>query len=293
MYLGIRHKIFASVRTIIIFAFIVSVLLWIHLYTPIPPYPEGGGGPGMGLEVNLGVDEQGMGDGILEQPVDVPDFKTLSSSEEEKEEAEKVLTQDNEETENIELPPKNKPKKKELTKKTIVKKEKPKKIRKDESEKATEKKQKLNPVALFPPKKETGNKGITNKPGNQGDPNGTPGSSLYTGNGKGSGGGQGGGSGTGTGTGQGSGISFSLEGRNILHLQKPDYDYQSEGKVVVEITVDKNGKVTKAISGVKGSTTLDANLLEAAQKAALQSKFNAKPDATVQKGTITYRFVLQ
>ncbi|MCF8335075.1 MAG: TonB family protein [Bacteroidales bacterium] len=90
------------------------------------------------------------------------------------------------------------------------------------------------------------------------------------------------------------GIDFSLQGRNPESLPKPDYNYQVEGKVVVEITVDKYGNVTKAVSGVKGSTTLNDKLLNAAKKAALKAKFDRKSDAPAyQKGTITYFFRLQ
>ncbi len=90
------------------------------------------------------------------------------------------------------------------------------------------------------------------------------------------------------------GISYSLEGRTPQSLPKPEYNYQAEGIVVVEVTVNQNGNVTKATSGVKGSTTLDNNLLKAAQKAALAAKFDRKPNAAAfQKGTITYHFLLQ
>ena len=90
------------------------------------------------------------------------------------------------------------------------------------------------------------------------------------------------------------GIDFSLEGRNPESLPKPEYNYQVEGKVVVEITVDKYGNVTKAEAGMKGSTTLNDKLLRAARKAALNAKFDPKPDAPAyQKGTITYYFRLQ
>ncbi len=90
------------------------------------------------------------------------------------------------------------------------------------------------------------------------------------------------------------GISYSLAGRTPQSLPKPEYNYQAEGIVVVEVTVNQNGNVTKATAGVKGSTTLDNNLLKAAQKAALAAKFNRKPNAAAfQKGTITYHFLLQ
>ena len=90
------------------------------------------------------------------------------------------------------------------------------------------------------------------------------------------------------------GISYSLEGRTPQSLPKPEYNYQVEGKVVVEVTVDRKGNVTKATAGVKGSTTLDEYLLREAQKAALSAKFDRKPNAPAfQKGTITYYFLLQ
>ncbi|MCK4700373.1 MAG: TonB family protein, partial [Bacteroidales bacterium] len=90
------------------------------------------------------------------------------------------------------------------------------------------------------------------------------------------------------------GISYSLAGRTPQSLPKPEYNYQAEGIVVVEVTVNQNGNVTKATAGVKGSTTLNNNLLKAAQKAALAAKFDRKPNAAAfQKGTITYHFLLQ
>jgi TonB family protein len=290
MYLGTRHKVFSVLRTIVVFTIIVLLLLWLHFRTPIPPYPEGGGGPGMGIEVNLGSSDQGMGDNQQSSPINMPDFKPVASTSSE---VEKILTQDDEKTENIES----------SEKKVDVQKEKKIKRVKKAHEKSisteadktidAEEPPKLNQKAMFKSKKSRGNEGITGKPGDQGNPNGIVGSPIYTGNGSGSGGGTGGGSGPGTGTDKGTGISFNLAGRDTIHLQKPEFDSQTEGKVVVEITVDKNGLVISANPGVKGSTTLDDYLLQVARKAALQSKFNRKPDATVQKGTITYHFLLQ
>jgi hypothetical protein len=88
--------------------------------------------------------------------------------------------------------------------------------------------------------------------------------------------------------------SYDLEGRNYQSLPSPKYEYQGEGRVVVEISVDRTGNVIQAIPGAKGSTTLDDYLLATAKEAALKSKFEAKPDApAVQKGTITYNFVIR
>jgi colicin import membrane protein len=90
------------------------------------------------------------------------------------------------------------------------------------------------------------------------------------------------------------GISYDLGGRGFQSLPKPNYDYQEEGRVVVEVSVDRSGKVTQAIPGTKGSTTLNEYLLRVAKEAALKAKFDPKANAPViQKGTITYNFILR
>ncbi len=92
------------------------------------------------------------------------------------------------------------------------------------------------------------------------------------------------------------GISYDLAGRGVQHLPLPDYKTQAEGKVVVEVSVDRSGKVTQAVPGIKGSTTLDENLLKVAKEAALKARFDVNPDpnaAFIQKGSITYNFILR
>jgi len=89
------------------------------------------------------------------------------------------------------------------------------------------------------------------------------------------------------------GISYDLAGRNLQSLPAPRYDSMLEGKVVVEVTVDKSGKVINAVAGRPGSTTLDATLLRIAREAALKATFNKSSEAPeIQKGTITYNFKL-
>lgn len=120
--------------------------------------------------------------------------------------------------------------------------------------------------------------GIEGGTGNQGVKTGSVDSNVY-------------GDGSGMGT---EGVSFDLQGRKASSLTVPSYDSQEEGKVVVEVTVDRNGKVIDARAGVKGSTTLEAYFLRVAREAAMTTKFDRKPDAPViQKGTITYHFILR
>jgi outer membrane biosynthesis protein TonB len=90
------------------------------------------------------------------------------------------------------------------------------------------------------------------------------------------------------------GISYDLTGRGVRRLPLPEYNYQGEGRVVVEVSVDRSGKVTQAVPGFKGSNTLDEYLLKVAKEAALKAQFDVKSDAPfIQKGTITYNFILK
>ena len=120
--------------------------------------------------------------------------------------------------------------------------------------------------------------GVAGGQGNQGVPTGSVDSKVR---------------GEGSGTGD-KGVSYNLAGRNFKSLPPPKYETQKDGTVVVEISVDRDGKVTQAVPGVKGSTTLDEYLLNAAREAALKAQFDPKPDAPlIQKGTITYNFILK
>src|SRR5450759_3575104 len=99
--------------------------------------------------------------------------------------------------------------------------------------------------------------------------------------------------GTGSGTGD-VGVSYNLAGRGFQKLPSPKYDYQGEGRVVVEVSVDRSGKVIQAVAGTKGSTTLDDYLLKVSKDAAMEAQFESKPDAPlIQKGTITFNFILK
>jgi len=139
-----------------------------------------------------------------------------------------------------------------------------------------------DPRALFPGRTSSqgttsGSQGIAGGSGDQGNPGGDPSASSYTGTGRGSG---------------GEGISFDLAGRSAQSLQVPEYRSQTEGRVVVEVVVDKDGRVISATPGVRGSTTTDQRLYNAAERAALDSRFSRSPESPVQRGTITYIFRL-
>jgi len=112
--------------------------------------------------------------------------------------------------------------------------------------------------------------------GVKGDKDGEPVSSKYYGN-----------------TGSGTGGNYNLAGRKALSTPKKQPDCQEEGVVVVRIAVAKNGKVVRAIPGVKGTTNTAPCLLKPAKEAALSTIWNSDGAAPeIQTGTIIYKFSL-
>jgi outer membrane biosynthesis protein TonB len=287
-----KNRIKGILGTILFHIGLLLLLIFLALRTPLPlPGEEG-------VFVNLGFDEQGMGLDQQEQPAPAePLIKPAPPQQEPKDED--YLVQD------VEEAPAIKEKKVEIKKKEpekVVIKPEPepvKEIKEVDPEPKPEPKPQPNPKAMYKGKGTTstqgGQEGQTGQPGDQGDPSGTPNASIYKGkSGSGEGSGTGSGTGTGTGDGSGDGISYSLGGRGSLVLHKPSYDSKEQGKVVVTIKVDKNGKVTSAVAGAKGTNVSDQTLWQLAKDAALKSEFVSDPNAPdTQVGTITYNFIRQ
>ncbi len=122
--------------------------------------------------------------------------------------------------------------------------------------------------------------GNTKPGGNQGAQWGTPGGDPNgTGNGN---------NGSGPGTASG---DLNVTGRKWRDRKVPFNNTNKEGKVVVQIKVDKNGNIIYVKGGVAGSTTTDAYLISQAEQAARNSKLTeSAATAEEQFGTITYRF---
>ena len=141
-----------------------------------------------------------------------------------------------------------------------------------------------------------GGSGNTTGTGQQGNPNGTiDGRGVMGGGGSsGSGGGSGGGNGTGTspGSGSGSGMSWNLAGRSMLNTPKVNGTAPDEGTVSVDIWVDANGNVTKAIANAAKSNTSSGTLFKMAEDAARKAKFNSSASGNEQKGSIKITFKL-
>lgn len=143
--------------------------------------------------------------------------------------------------------------------------------------------------------KTAGNKGKTNGTLRSNDYYGTGGSGGGTGGGNGTGNGIGTGSGYGAGSGGGSGngTGYSLGNRKAISKPAPKYTCNETGKVVVEVSVDRNGKTIDAIAGIKGTTNTAKCLLDQARIAAMNTRWDASSDAPEkQVGKIVYNFNL-
>lgn len=78
-----------------------------------------------------------------------------------------------------------------------------------------------------------------------------------------------------------------------IKLKEPEYICNEEGKVVVEIIVDRSGKVIEANPGIEGTTNKADCLLEQAKNAALNTTWTPDPEAPErQVGKIIYDFKL-
>jgi len=282
-----QYRKYGLIGTILFHGALYLILRLIMMVTPNPPFPETPGGGGMSIEVNLGNSDEGMGAiqpekpsvqkvkapvQVAEIPQEVKTIRTKASGEQ-------VMTNDKGEDTKIKIA--DKP-----VKKVVVAKPEPV----------------INPNAMYRrPSKEGGSQGITGRPGDQGVAGGIPDGKVYKGNpgsgngggsGNGTGGGSGNGNGPGIGSGNGAGISYDLSGRSARSLPKPSYNSAEQGRVVVTIWVSREGKVTRVVSGAKGTTVTDPSLIRQAETAARQAVFSANPDGPDEQiGKIIYNFL--
>lgn len=90
-----------------------------------------------------------------------------------------------------------------------------------------------------------------------------------------------------------SNIVYYLKDRYHVSLPIPVYLAQGGGKIIIEIYVNRQGKVVEA-NLAPGQKNRDQQIVLYAQTAALKTLFNADPKAPAsQKGTIHYNFIAQ
>ena len=254
------HKKKSAVKTAVVMALLILSFFFVGMQYLDPPEE-------MGIEINFGTSDMGMGDIQPMEPIksepqpETPQEVTPEETPEETatETIEEVVTQDTEEAPVVTPKPKPKPK--------------PKPEPKPDASTSNA----LNSILNGPSNDGTASQGEGDDQsgGDKGGIDGNPYANSY----------YGGGSGNGSG--------YGLNGRNRTSNKKFTQDCNEEGRVVVKIEVDRNGKVTKAIPGVKGSTNTASCLLEPAKKTALSYRFNSDSKApTKQIGFIIINFTL-
>ena len=275
-----KNRAIASAVSMGILALLLLFLILFQIITPNPPFPEVGGGGG--LEINFGnynegtgnVEQNGIGEAtsvITEQTPTPPTANSANDPTYTSEQGEDVKVEDN----------KPKTQTNVTVIKPVVETPKPKTAAELLAEKYKQNQGKTG-----------GGDGNSGHAGNDGSPDGNPNTNGTGGTGGGDGGGDGPGHGPGSGPGSGPGkkFGFSLAGRAIVNPPTLPKDTKEEGKVVVEITVDKNGNVIEANPNGRGTTTSSAILKAKARQAALATKFNVSGQFEEQTGTITIVF---
>ncbi len=295
-FLDTRHKKKSFTLTTILLSVLLLLLFYIGLTYMDPPIENG-------ITVNFGTMEFGMGE---EQPVkkiksqpaepveeleeEVVEEKPAAQPEEVAEEdltekaTEKVLTQEDEESIRIKQQEAAKREAEEAARKAQAKAEQLAREQKAAEEKAQRekeaKKKKLDELMGGLNKSDgevQGSEGDDNRAGDKGQPDGDPYATSYYGS-----------PGSGSGTG-----GYGLSGRSLVSKGKVQQDCNEEGRVVVKITVDRNGKVIDATPGVKGTTNNDPCLLEPARKTAFLHKWNLDSKAPNQQiGFVVVNFKL-
>jgi outer membrane biosynthesis protein TonB len=294
-FLDTRHKKKSFSLTVFLLSAFLLLLFYIGLTYMEPPIENG-------ITVNFGSMEYGSGrvqpkEKLQPQQTETPEVteqKTEKRPEKTEEpivepvtpvkETEKVLTQDNEESILIKQQAEAKRKAEEAARKVKEEAERVEREKQAAAEKARleeeAKKKKLD--ALMGGLNNSdgtaqGSEGDDSQPGDKGQLNGDPYATSYYGS-----------PGSGSGTG-----GYGLNGRSLANQGKVQQECNEEGRVVVKIIVDRNGKVIDATPGVKGTTNNHPCLLEPARKTAFLHSWNSDSKAPNQQiGFVVVNFKL-
>ncbi|CAL1517595.1 hypothetical protein [Chitinophaga sp. MM2321] len=279
--------------TIGVHALLLVAFLFAGFSAP-PPLPD----QDLGMEVNLGTSDEGMGDvqplnpnpPSAAAPTPVPAESNTATAKDNSEQQD-IATQDDEEApEIIRKPEKPVEKPKEFPKK-LDPKPTTKPVKKPADNPPTPAPPAPKPKAVYAGGTNTGansgngangsnnstGEGNTGKPGDRGQINGDPNAKGYTGGGLG-----------------GGRSDFHLNGRNLISRPQVTFDGTESGYVAINIKVNQQGDVISATFSMKGSTLSKAQLIDIARKAATQLKYNANAEAPEEQfGTIRFFFKAQ
>ncbi|GMN07663.1 hypothetical protein MTsPCn5_30520 [Croceitalea sp. MTPC5] len=298
-FLDTRHKKKSFTLTTVLLSVLLLLLFYIGLTYLDPPEENG-------IAVNFGTMDFGSGNQqpkkkIRSEPLDIPkppvEPEKVQEKVEEVSEAikeqqvteeelptEKVLTQESEESIRIKQQKEARRKAEAVAKKAEAeaaqrareKREAEERLRQEQEAK----KKKLDALMGGIGKsdgEDSGSEGDDIRQGDKGRPDGNPYATSYYGA-----------PGSGAGTG-----GYGLNGRSLVSKGKVQQECNEDGRVVVRIVVDRNGKVIKAVPGVKGTTNNAPCLLEPARKTAFMHKWNLDSNAPSQQtGFVVVNFKL-
>ena len=277
--------------SVLLYGTMLLILFFIRFWPPANLAELTGGGGG--VTVNFGDSDLGSGANYKSEVLNVKNQAKQVPTKATPEEA--ILTQENATEETAVIPKKEKPLKPTPVLKEAVKPV----VAKPKVSNTTN-----DALSSILKGSNKGGDGDDKTAGNKGKSNGSLSANGYYGTG-GSGGGTGGGNGTGNGIGTGSGYGagngggsgngsgYSLGNRKAISKPAPKYTCNESGKVVVEVSVDRNGRTTNVIAGIKGTTNTAKCLLDQATIAAMNTRWDASSDAPEkQVGKIVYNFNL-
>ena len=260
----------ALISTLVVHLGLLILFLFVGL-TYYDPKPEDG------ILINFGNSETGLGQEYQTPTNSSPQPQQSQTEVQESD----VLTQDVEDAPTIQAQEDPKPiEKKKEQKPNDSQTEKPETRPEEIKDPEPQPSDELQKMLDLTKNSKSGGEGISESGGDQGREDGDPNSNSYSGNG-------GGGSGDG---------NYLLGNRQALQKPKPNYPCTEEGRVVVKIYVDKNGKVVRAVAGERvpggsASTTTSTCLYEQARRAAMKTTWQPDRDAADQQsGYIIYNF---
>ena len=288
-FLDTRHKKKSFTLTTFLQSVLLLLLFYIGLTYMDPPIENG-------IAINFGTTDFGSGKVQPKEKVRQPPKQRQSESVKQalqpsdpkesdpEKPVEKVLTTDDEEDLKINQLKEANRKAEEASRRAKAEKERiarEKKAAEERKQKEQETK-KRNLDALIggigkSDGRTTGSEGDDARRGDKGNPAGNPYATSYYGT---------------PGSGSGSG-GYGLNGRSLISKGAVRQDCNEDGRVVVRILVDRNGKVVQATPGVKGTTNNAPCLLEPARKTALLHKWNLDAKAPSQQiGFVVVNFKL-
>lgn len=260
-----KFDIFSVLWTILLHALAIVLLLVLHLNRPVAQ-AESGVPVMLGNMGNLDTDYEFTE--VNSMPAPAPAAVPVPAAPQ----AEPAITQNLEETVAIESGEKEKPVKPVETPRQPT----PEEIRAEQERQAAEAAQNLMANAFGRSSTMQANSPTENNSEEKGVPGSTEGNSNE-----------------GKSTGTGGWGTWDLNGRDIGEFPRPAYNgIQEEGRVVVTITVDPEGRVIDTRINNRTNTT-NLQLRNAAVEAARRTTFNAIGGENNQTGTITYYFKLK